>query len=164
MKPLLKLCLVAASVVFGQALFAQTPAVTSSLAAQRVEMVEGKPVLTPATQTKPGDIIEYSGTYRNAGAASVQKLQAVVPVPVGTTFVAGTAQPAQAQASTNGISFAPMPLMHMVKQADGTQRQEPVPLAEYRALRWDVGTLAAASNAVVSLKVRVDSPAISVKP
>ena len=161
MKPLLSLCFFAASLVLGQAALAQSPAVTSSLTAQKVEMLEGKAVLKPASKGKPGDVIEYSGTYRNVSTAGVNKLLAIVPVPRGTTFVADSAQPAQAQASTDGTQFAPMPLMRTVKQPDGKERKEAVPLAEYRALRWEIGSLAAGSSAVVSLRVRIDAPAVS---
>ena len=161
MKPRLTLCFFAASLVLGQAVLAQSPAVTSNLSAQRVEMVEGKAVLKPAAQSKPGEVIEYSGTYRNVSAAGVNKLQATVPVPPGTTLIADSAQPAQAQASTDSTRFAPMPLMRTVKQPDGKERQEVVPLAEYRALRWEIGSLTAGSSAVVSLRVRIDAPAAS---
>jgi hypothetical protein len=84
-----------------------------------------------------------------------------VPVPPGTTFIAASAEPAQAQASTDGNTFAPMPLTRMVKQADGSTRKEPVPLADYRALRWEIGTLAAGATTVVSLRVSIDAPAAS---
>jgi uncharacterized repeat protein (TIGR01451 family) len=159
MKPLLTLCFFAASLVLGQVVLAQSPAVTSNLSAQRVEMVEGKAVLKPAPQSKPGEVIEYSGTYRNVSAAGVNKLQATVPVPPGTTLIADSSQPAQAQASTDGTRFAPMPLMRTVKQPHAKERQEVVPLADYRALRWEIGSLAAGSSAVVSLRVRIDAPA-----
>jgi uncharacterized repeat protein (TIGR01451 family) len=159
MKPFLELCLLAvAGLTLGQAALAQSPAVTSTLTAQRVEIVAGKPVLQPATQSKPGDTLQYTGTYRNTGGAPVSTLQATVPVPAGTTFIAGSAQPAAAQASTDGIAFAPMPLMRSAKKPDGSETREPVPLADYRALRWDVGTLAAAGSATVSLRVRIDAP------
>ncbi|MBH2009229.1 MAG: DUF11 domain-containing protein [Xanthomonadaceae bacterium] len=158
MKHLLGFCFFAASLAIGQGAWAQSPAVTSTLTAQRVEMVEGKQVLKPAAQSKPGEVIEYSGTYRNAGTAAVSQLQATVPVPAGTTLMAASAQPAQAQASTDGTRFAPMPLTRMVRQPDGSERKEAVPLAEYRALRWEIGTLAAGGSAVVSLRVRIDSP------
>lgn len=161
MKPLLTLCFFAASLLLGQAALAQSPAVTSSLTAQKVEMLEGKTILKPAAKGKAGDVIEYSGTYRNVSAAGVNKLQATVPVPAGTTFIADSAQPAQAQASTDGIRFAPMPLMRTVKQPDGKELKEAVPLAEYRALRWEIGTLAAGASTAVSLRVRIDAPAAS---
>lgn len=152
----------------GQAAWAQRADVTSTLVAQRVDMVDGKAVLRPAAQGRPGDVIDYSSTYRNGGTAVAAKLLATVPVPVGTTFIAGSAAPAAAQASTDGVRFAPMPLTRLVKLASGAERAEPVPLAEYRALRWDVGTLAAGASAVVGLRVRIDAPTpapvASVKP
>ena len=158
MKSLLTLCFFAASLVLSQAVLAQSPEVASSLSAQRVEMVEGKAVFSPAIQSKPGELIEYRGTYRNTGTAAVNQLQAIVPVPVGTTLMAASAQPAQAQASIDGIRFAPMPLTRMVRQPDGSDRKEAVPLAEYRALRWEIGTLAAGGSTVVGLRVRIDTP------
>lgn len=161
MKPLLSLCFFAASLGLGQAALAQSPAVTSSLTAQKVEMVAGKTVLQPAAKGGPGDVIEYSGTYRNVSTAGVSTLQATVPVPPGTTFIADSALPAQAQASTDSIRFAPMPLMRTVKQPDGKERMEAVPLADYRAVRWEIGSLAAGGSTVVSLRVRIDAPAVS---
>lgn len=166
MKALLKPCLLAAGLVLAQLAAAQTPAVSSTLAASRVETVAGKEVLTRADNGKPGDLVEYSGTYRNAGGKPVDKLVATLPVPAGTTFVAGSAAPARAQASTDGVRFAPMPLVRTVRQADGSLRQEPVPLAEYRYLRWELGTLAGGADAVVKLRVQIDSAATtaSAKP
>ena len=160
MNKLFTICTVAAGLAIGQAVWAQS-AVTSTFAAQRVDMVDGKPVLQPAAQSKPGDIIEYSSTYKNGGASAAEKLLATVPVPAGTTLIAGSAQPAQALASTDGVAFAPMPLMRSVHQPDGSQRSEAVPLADYRALRWSVGTLGAGGSVVVSLRVRIDSPVIA---
>ena len=158
MNKLFTFCMIAAGLAHGQVAWAQS-AVTSTLAAQRVELVDGKPVLRPAAQSKPGDVIEYSSTYKNGGTSSADKLQATVPVPAGTTLIAGSAEPALALASTDGVGFAPMPLMRSVRQPDGSQRSEAVPLADYRALRWNVGTLAAGGSAAVSLRVRIDAPA-----
>ncbi|MBE7369703.1 DUF11 domain-containing protein [Ramlibacter pallidus] len=132
---------------------------TSTLVAKRVETVSGKVVLNPADSGKPGDLVEYSGTYRNEGRNGVEKLVATIPVPAGTTFVAGSAQPAAAQASTDGTRFAALPLMRTVRLPDGTSRQEPVPLSEYRFVRWELGTLAAGTDAVVKLRVRIDAVA-----
>ena len=159
MKSALKFCIFAAGLVFGHAVWAQASPVSSQLLAQRVEMVGGKPVFKPAGDGKPGDLLQYSATYRNTGTAAAGKLLATIPVPPGTTFIAASAEPAQALASTDGSAFAPMPLTRMVKQADGSVRKEPVPLADYRALRWEIGTLAAGASTVVSLRVRIDSPA-----
>jgi uncharacterized repeat protein (TIGR01451 family) len=51
----------------------------------------------PAGDGKPGDVLQYSATYRNTGAAAAAKLLATVPVPPGTTFIAASAEPAQAR-------------------------------------------------------------------
>jgi uncharacterized repeat protein (TIGR01451 family) len=161
MKQLFKFCLLAFGLVSGWAVQAQGSAVSSQLLAERVVTVDGKTVLQPAGQGKSGDVIQYSATYRNGGAASADKLLATVPVPTGTTLVAGSVQPAQAQASTDGAVFAPMPLLRQVKQADGSMRQEAVPLAEYRALRWEIGSLPAGRTTVVSLRTRIDSPPVA---
>lgn len=150
-------CLLAAGVFLAQASFAQSPTVTSTLDVRRVDTVAGKVVLQPADTVKPGDLVEYSGTYRNEGRNGVDKLLATIPVPAGTSFVAGSAQPAAAQASTDGTRFAAIPLMRTVRQPDGTTRQEPVPLSEYRYVRWELGTLRAGADAVVKLRVRIDA-------
>ena len=166
MKPLLHFLLAASSLIVSQGALAQNPALTSKLTAQRVELVEGKSVLKPATEVKPGDVIEYSSVYQNGGSVAVDKLQATVPVPPGTTLIGGSAQPPQAPAPIDGIRFAPMPLVRTVKKSDGSERKENVPLADYRALRWEIGTLRAGSSSAVSLRVRIDTPvaASSVKP
>jgi uncharacterized repeat protein (TIGR01451 family) len=161
MKPILKLCMFAAGLALGHAVWAQASPVSSQLLAQRVDMVAGKPVLKPAGDGKPGETLQYSATYRNTGTAAAAKLLATVPVPPGTTFIAASAEPAQAQASTDGTTFAPIPLTRLVKQADGSTRKEPVPLADYRALRWEIGTLAAGATTVVSLRTRIDAPVVA---
>lgn len=156
---LLTSCLLAAGAFLAPVAYAQSPLVTSTLDARRVETVSGKVTLAPADSGKPGDLVEYSGTYRNGGRDGVEKLVATIPVPPGTTFVAGSAQPAAAKASTDGSVFAALPLMRTVRLPDGTSRQEPVPLSEYRYVRWELGTLAAGTDAVVTLRVRIDSVA-----
>jgi uncharacterized repeat protein (TIGR01451 family) len=160
MKPNLYFCIFAVylGLGLGQSAMAQGSTVTSRLVAQRVEMVDGKAVVKPAGEGKPGEIIEYSGTYRNGGTAAVDKLLATIPVPDGTSYIAGSSNPASAQASTDGTHFAPVPLIRTVRQSDGSERKEPVPLSDYRAVRWEVGTLLPGSSSAVSLRVRIDAP------
>ena len=156
MNALLTSCLLAAGLILGQAAFAQAPApaVTSKLVAQRIDAA-GKAVAAEAG--KPGDLVEYSAIYRNSGAKGVDKLVATIPVPAGTTFVAGSAAPARAQASTDGVRFGAVPLTRSVRQPDGSLRDEPVPLADYRFVRWELGTLAVGADATVKLRVQIDS-------
>jgi uncharacterized repeat protein (TIGR01451 family) len=164
-KPILRSCFLAATFLLALPAFAQPAAVTSTLQAQRVEDLDGKTVRKPAEAAKPGDTVEYRGTYRNVASTPVAKLQATIPVPAGTTFVAGSTEPGAAQASTDGVRFAPLPLVRTIRLADGSSRQEPVPLAEYRFVRWDLGNLAAGRDAVVSLRVRIDAAqAVAARP
>ena len=142
----------------GPAATTAAPSVTSKLTAQRVEIVDGKTVLKPATDGKPGQVIEYSGTYQNVGGAGVSKLLATVPVPMGTTYVAGSAEPALGvQASIDGVRFAPVPLMRRIRAADGTERREAVPLSDYRALRWEIASLAPQASIEVKMRVSIDT-------
>lgn len=142
----------------GPAASPSVPTVSAKLTAQRVETVDGKTQLKPATDGKPGQVIEYNGTYQNNGSGPVSKLLVTLPVPVGTTYVAGSAEPALgAQASVDGVRFAPVPLMRRIRAVDGTERREPVPLADYRAIRWEISTLAPNASAEVKMRVSIDA-------
>ena len=137
--------------------WAQTAAVTSVLTANTIKAVDGKIVKLSAADAKPGDVIEYTATYANNSKASVERLLASVPIPSGTTLVDKTAVPVDATASIDALNFMKMPLMRSVKAANGSFRSEPIPLEEYRALRWTVATIPAGQQVVVSIHVRVNS-------
>jgi uncharacterized repeat protein (TIGR01451 family) len=136
--------------------WAQPAQITSELRVERVEIVDGKTVLEPAQLTKPGDVLEYRVKYTNRSASAVTGLVANLPIPVGTTLVARSELPPGVLASTDGAHFAPPPLMRTVRQADG-ERRVPVPIEEYRALRWNLGTLAAGQSEQVQARVRVNT-------
>ncbi len=131
--------------------------VTVTLAAQRVSVTNGKETLSPAAQIKPGDLVEYRATYSNAGDQPARQMLATLPVPAGMEFVGRTARPAKLEASLDGRTFAAVPLTRRVKQADGREVVRAVPLAEYRYLRWTLGTLAAKSTRTVSARMRVQA-------
>ena len=153
---------IATAVMAGHAAFAQTPSLSAKLEAARVvTSVEGKDVRSAADSVKPGDVVEYSATYANAGTAAVSNVLAVVPVPVGTTFVVDSASPGNAQASVDGKTFAAMPLKRTVKLADGKLREELVPALEYRAVRWNIANLQAKKDAVVRLRVQINPPVLT---
>lgn len=151
------LALVAALAVSGT-VWGQTPQITSELQVQRVETVNGQLLYKPAPVSKPGDILEYRVTYTNHSNAAVNGLTANLPIPAGTTLVDRSQLPPDALASTDGIRFAPLPLMRAVRLSDGSTRQEPVPLPEYRALRWNLGTLAPGKSAQAQARVSVNAP------
>lgn len=132
-----------------------------SLERKKVTVVEGKEVLVSADTAKPGETLVETATYVNKSSTSVTKLEATLPVPANTEFVAGSALPAGARASTDGKTFAAMPLKRKSTSASGVITETTVPLAEYKFLRWTIGSLAAGKSVIVSAKVKVaqDSPA-----
>lgn len=112
---------------------------------------KGDTTLTPVTQAKPNDVIEYQAKYTNNTAKPIKGLLATLPIPADTQFLAKSS-PAQALASTDGVNFAAMPLKRKV----GTQTIN-VPLPEYRALRWTITEIPAGKSVVVTAQTRVNS-------
>jgi uncharacterized repeat protein (TIGR01451 family) len=114
----------------------------------------GKESLVAADNAQPGDIVQYTATYRNQGQKSVTGLEATIPVPQNTAYIAGSASPAKAKATAGGDKFEAMPLRHTIKR-EGKEVNENVPYAEYRALRWFPGTLAPGKELKFILRTRL---------
>ena len=134
--------------------------VTSVLQAFRVVVdPKGAETFQEAKKASAGDVLEYRLTYENGTAGAVKSLQATLPIPSGTTYVEGSARPAAVQASLDGSTFAPVPLMRDEKQPDGKVRRVAVPVKEYRSLRWTVPTLEAAARTTLVARVRIQGPA-----
>ena len=131
---------------------AAKPPVSVELSAYQITLNQkGESSAKPLKQAKPNDIIEYRATYTNNTAKSVKGLVATLPIPADTQFLAKST-PAQAQASTDGVNFAAMPL----KRKSGTQTVN-VPLQDYRALRWTIAELPAGKSITVTAQTRVNS-------
>ena len=128
---------------------------------RKVVVTDGRERLETADNVKPGDVIEYVATYRNTGSATLTGLVATVPVPSLTEYLPGSAKPAAALASLDGVKYAPVPLMRKVRLADGKEMDQPVALRDYRALRWNAGDLGAQKSVSYSVRVKVleDAPA-----
>lgn len=123
-----------------------------------VAKADGSETLAQAKQVKPGDRVEYVAAYRNPGKLIIRNVQATLPIPADAMqYIPGSASPPQAYASVNGKDFAPTPLMRVVTQPDGTQRKLPVPVSEYRYLRWNLGDLEAGKRMTVKARMRVES-------
>ena len=134
------------------------PAVTSQLEVRQVVIESGRELLKPASAARPGDLLQYRAVYSNSGNQPAGHLLASLPVPPGTTLQSSGIEPGGAQATLDGNHFAPMPLMRSVVGKDGQLQQQPVPLSEIRALRWDLGTLAPRETRAVQLRVHVNQP------
>jgi hypothetical protein len=130
--------------------------ITSELRVQRVQTLDGLATAKPASLSSPGDVLEYDLSYANHSAAAVAGLIARLPIPTGMTLADLTQLSPDAEASTDGTRFAPLPLTRVVKRADGSEQRVPVPLEEYRSLRWNLGTLPAGGVKQVHARVRVN--------
>lgn len=126
----------------------------SRLSAHKIAVAEGRETRVDAATAKPGDVIEYVATYRNAGKVALKGLQATLPIPRETEFIPGSTTPADAKASIDGRTFADIPLKRKVTR-NGQQIEEQVPYREYRALRWNAGELGGEKTMAFTARVRV---------
>jgi uncharacterized repeat protein (TIGR01451 family) len=127
----------------------------STLEQHRVmRAADGAESLASAGSVKPGDVIEYIATYRNTGRAPITGVEATMPIPPNTEFVAGSARPASAKASVDGVSYAPLPLVRKVVR-DGKTVEEPIPTREYRYLRWSAPELRGEQSVRFTARVKV---------
>jgi uncharacterized repeat protein (TIGR01451 family) len=151
-------CALAFSLSLGSAAAAEGDVAVVLSAARVVVGEHGAEQLVTTEAVRPGDVVEYRATYTNQGDGPVRGLTATLPIPVDTNYLGLTATPEGVEASTNGVDFAPIPLMRKVAGKDGVERFEPVPASEYRALRWSIGELGA--NASQSVAARVVVPSV----
>ena len=137
--------------------------VEANLSASKVTLsAGGKEVLSVADKVAPSDLLQYQALYKNNSKSTIKSLVATLPIPIGMTYLAGTAKPSGAQASLDGNFFAAMPLKRMVKKPDGKMETQLVPLSEYRALRWSLGELSANAKVSVSARTKVNAVAETV--
>jgi hypothetical protein len=130
--------------------------VAISLVAQKVSVgQDGKEILRPADRAFPGEVVQYDARYRNQAQKPVRALEPTLPIPRGLEYLPDSAKPAPSQASTDGKTFAPLPLMRKVTKADGSVVDQPVPASEYRALRWAMGDLEAGKTVTVTARARL---------
>jgi len=127
----------------------------SELQARKVvKTADGREELTSAEAAKPGDVLEYTATFRNTGKTTLTKIEATLPIPTNVEFVPGSAKPVNAKASDDGKRFGDMPLKRVVKR-NGVDVEEIVPVREYRMLRWAPIDLGGEKSASYVARVRV---------
>lgn len=130
-----------------------------TLTRSKIVMVDGKELRQDAAIAKPGDVLEETATYANTSGQGLKGLEATLPVPVNTELIIASISPGNAKASTDGRNFSAVPMKRKIKQSNGVEVEQPVPLAEYRYLRWYPGELAAQKSLVFSARFRVASDA-----
>lgn len=125
------------------------------LAAHKVVTAsEGKESLVEASDARPGDVIEYTATFRNPERKAITQLEPTLPIPAGAVYIPGSAQPERVMASVDGRLYSSVPLKRKIKN-NGREVEELVPYSEYRFLRWHAGQLAADGKLKVKARVRV---------
>jgi uncharacterized repeat protein (TIGR01451 family) len=137
------------------ALRADAPDLKATLSAQLVVTEDGKETLRPAEKAKPGDIIQYQAVYRNGGTAATKNVAVTLPIPTGLALVSDSAKPSAEQATRDGRNFTAVPLTRTMKSVAGLEETQPVPLSEYRALRWTISELPPGGTTTVSLRAKV---------
>jgi uncharacterized repeat protein (TIGR01451 family) len=126
---------------------------TVDLKGFRVSQEGGKEVLVPAANVAPGDVIEYQARYTNVGQRALRNIEAQMPVPEGTQFIAGSAEPKAMTpliADGAGSREDAEGKLRPVTEADGAVKPE-----QYKALRWTVPELSQGAYRTVSMRVRV---------
>jgi uncharacterized repeat protein (TIGR01451 family) len=113
--------------------------------------------LVPLQAMRPGDTVEYEAVYRNPTAQLAKNVALTLPVPPGglTYQPMPALAPLANLASTDGKVFEAVPLMRTLTTADGRRVTQPVPLAEYRYLRWTLGDLPAGSTRSVRARMHL---------
>jgi hypothetical protein len=103
-------------------------------------------------QVKPNSVLEYRVDYSNISSASLKNLKLNLPLPAQVSYL-GQSFPANAYASTDGVTFAKAPLEKVVNG-----KKVKVPLSEYRVLQWNVSELKAKQKVSISARVKVNAP------
>lgn len=114
----------------------------------------------PLKTLSPGDLIEYEATYFNRSAQAMRDVSMTVPVPAGgLAYIAAQKAPLASSASTDGKVFAALPLTRDAVAAGGKHITQPVPLADYRVLRWNLGDLPAGASRSTRVRMQMDATA-----
>lgn len=103
------------------------------------------------------DMIEYRITYRNTTYRLVHGVVGTLTIPVDRlSYTADNMPGLLVEASLDGQTFAPAPLLRLVVRDDGSLKMEPVPADEYRYLRWQLGALPAQASVTVKARMRIN--------
>ena len=131
------------------------------LVRSKIVLESGREATQSATIATPGDILEEVATYTNISKAPLKSVEATLPIPASTELVMASIKPANAKASVDGKNFSKIPLTRKVRQANGVELEQPVPLSEYRYLRWYPGELAPDKPVSFSARFKVENGPIA---
>lgn len=140
--------------VSAQAVAKDNNPVQIQLQRKKVSVADGKETLAVADTAKPGELVEETATYGNKSKRTF-RVDATLPVPQFTEFVADSTRPASAKASVDGKIFSDMPLKRQIKQPNGVTVEQLIPLSEYKFLRWKGVELGPEKSFAVSARFRI---------
>jgi uncharacterized repeat protein (TIGR01451 family) len=124
-----------------------------------VERGPERVALDKAGEVRPGEVLAWTITSQNDGTGAAREYKATGQIPQGTIFVAGSTS-ADGTASVtysidHGKSFTAQPTIEE-RQADGSVKRVPAPIAMYTQVRYEWSdALAAGGKLSASYKVRV---------
>jgi len=102
----------------------------SRFRAEKLVVSAAGETLEDGSSVSVGDIVQYSAEHKNVSARRLLNVEFAIPVPAGTTYVDGSAQPETA-----------VP----VRLAGGTQQ-----------VRWRVAAIEPGETVILRLRVRID--------
>jgi uncharacterized repeat protein (TIGR01451 family) len=129
------------------------------LLAGAVERSQERVALDKAGSVRPGEVLDWTLTSENEGTGAAREFKATGQIPQGTVFVAGSTT-ADGTASVtysidHGQTFSAQPTVEE-RQADGSLKRVPAPVALYTQVRYEwADPLAAGATLSASYKVRV---------
>ena len=152
------LLLIGGAVAFAQEVSTNRPLVKLSLTGA-VERERQMISVYKAGPVKPGEVVNFTMSSVNEGAAAARDYRAIGQIPAGATFVAGSAltnNHIQVSYSIDGgEKFSSTPLIDE-KQADGSIKKVAAPVSMYTQVRFEwANPIAAGSKVVASYQVRV---------
>ncbi|HWZ48851.1 MAG TPA: hypothetical protein VNX00_11620 [Herbaspirillum sp.] len=127
---------------------------TVVLTVKKIIIKDDKEQRVDASDAAPGDVLEYRAEYKNVGATALNKAAITLPMPMHTTFIEGSAQPAGVTASNRSaitVFMSPALLPQTPDDSIG-------------ALRWNVIKLMPGQTAAVSARVRIDEMTLAAQP
>ncbi|WP_019011239.1 hypothetical protein [Deinococcus aquatilis] len=125
-------------------------------------MVDGKTVerLVDVKNAAPGSVLQSSSVLTIPETAR-DGARYTVPVPLNTTFIAGSAKASRsgvaityALKATGPFSAQPLKTVTVTENGQSVTKTVPAPANEYRAVRYDFGTLKGAIT--ISQRIRVN--------
>ncbi|WP_131669066.1 hypothetical protein [Psychrobacter pygoscelis] len=150
-KTLLSGLVVATALSAAQLSMAATDPISVNLTAhQVVKDSKGAEQLKAVTQLNGAEVIRYTATYTNHLDKAVNNIAVTLPIPANMSFT-GSAYPSSALASTDGVTFKPMPLTQVING-----KTVKVPFSQYKSLRWTIKLLPAGKSAAVSADTKLD--------